>query len=154
MTKKLHSFTPAQSLFPKHHTGFIDISGHLLWSLAGSCADGTGSSQETAAAKANLNISVSVAQAKGRSEINRTVQPPVACNKYSKSKSSHRWAMLLSACVFLGSAFQLQRDRDVQCACAEAFCSPELSVSAGKLLMSFSNCWAGTGAEHTWLFSL
>lgn len=54
VTKELHSFTPAQSLFPKHHTGFIDINGHLLWSLAGSCADGTGSSQETAPAKTNL----------------------------------------------------------------------------------------------------
>lgn len=31
-TRELHSFTPAQSLFPKHHTGFIEIRGHLLWS--------------------------------------------------------------------------------------------------------------------------
>lgn len=29
-TKELHLFTPAQSLFPNHHMGFIDISGHLL----------------------------------------------------------------------------------------------------------------------------
>lgn len=30
VTEELHLFTPAQSLFPKHHMGFIDISGHLL----------------------------------------------------------------------------------------------------------------------------
>jgi len=29
-TRELHSFTPAESLFPKLHMGFIDVSGHLL----------------------------------------------------------------------------------------------------------------------------
>lgn len=51
-SRELHSFTPAQSLFPKHHMGFIETSGHRL--SVGSCADGSGSSQEAARAKANL----------------------------------------------------------------------------------------------------
>lgn len=80
----------------------------------GSCAGGTGSSQETAHAKANLrHLQVNVAQAKEPSEINRTEQPPAVYHKLSKSKSSHRGAFLLSACIFLGSACRAAEETEM-----------------------------------------